>query len=50
MTRDEALQLLKGLAKSPDMETGHIKADEILLALIDDPEITEAYKALQPTD
>jgi len=46
MTREEALQQLKELIKRRDMETAHILADEILLALINDPEITEAYRAV----
>jgi hypothetical protein len=50
MTCDEALQQLKGLAQSNDMEAAHIAADKILLALINDPEITEAYMALESTD
>ena len=50
MTRDEAVQRLRDLCKSSDMEAAHIEADEILLALINDPEITAAYKALEATE
>jgi hypothetical protein len=50
MTREEALQQLRELAKHDDMDIAHIKADDILLALINDPEITAAYKALETTD
>jgi hypothetical protein len=38
-----ALEELKKLAKSRDTEAAHSQADAILLALIDDTEIDDAY-------
>jgi hypothetical protein len=47
MTRDEALAQLRECAKPGDAEISHILADEILLALIGDQEITEAFEAIK---
>ena len=49
MTRDEALTRLRQLAKGRargDAEEWHSEADEILVALLDDPEVAEAYNAV----
>jgi len=46
VTRDEALIELRELAKSQDAEVAHSVADDILLALIGDPEIEAAYEAV----
>jgi hypothetical protein len=45
MTRDDALKRLRELELG-DPEDAHIEADKILLDLIDDPEITEAFEAI----
>lgn len=45
MTRDEALERLAEL-RHDDPESGHIEADRILLALIDDAEVTAAFMAI----
>lgn len=47
MTRDEALARLRAIAELDDPEEGHIEADEILLALIGDDEISEAWNDLR---
>lgn len=43
LTRDEALAILRH--RTADQEGDHIAADEALLRLIGDPEITEAFFA-----
>lgn len=46
MTKEEALKRLRELASGKckgDDEEWHVEADEILLDLIDDDEIREAY-------
>lgn len=45
MTRDEALKRLRELQGS-DPESGHYEADQILLSLIGDVEIENAYRAI----
>ena len=45
MTRDEALAALRALG-DVDNETAHIEGDKILLRFIADPEIAEAWLAL----
>lgn len=42
MTKEEAIELLKGLEKD-DPETAHQKADSILLELINDSTVTGAF-------
>lgn len=44
--RGRALMKLRALAIGIDPETAHRDADEILLALLDDPEIQEAFEAV----
>jgi hypothetical protein len=46
MTKEKALRLLKAL-DGKDQETAHMEADEILLQIIDDREIREAYEAIE---
>lgn len=47
MTRDEALARLKEiLAENGDVEMAHIEADGVLLALINDAEISEAFNVI----
>jgi hypothetical protein len=44
VSKEEAIQRLRELARPPlDEEVVHPQADDILLALINDPEIEEAY-------
>jgi hypothetical protein len=43
--RDKALEELRGLFNG-DPEAGHLRADRILLDLIDDDEIREAFDAI----
>lgn len=45
MTRDEALEALKEIAAHTDFdpEVHHLNADQILVRLINDPEIAAAY-------
>lgn len=44
LTRDDALAKLKALADEPrDQVEAHREADRILLSLINDPEITDAF-------
>lgn len=45
MTRDELLTTLLNCA-SYDEEAGHYEADQVLVAFIDDAEITAAYANL----
>lgn len=46
MTKADALQQLHDLDLLDDEEIAHVRADDVLLALIDDDEITEAFKAI----
>lgn len=46
MTKAELLELLRRCAEDDDEETAHIRADGALLQFIDDPEIKEAYEAI----
>ena len=46
-TKTEALAALRALKGKSDSEYAHIDADEILLELIDDVEIREAFEALE---
>lgn len=46
MTREEALVTLRELAHLTDKEDAHMSADNVLLQLIDDREITEAFNAI----
>ncbi len=47
MTRDELLKLLAKCDDGyPDLEAGHLAADEGLLLYIDDAEIRTAYEAV----
>lgn len=44
ISREKALARLKELEACPEGEdAGHMEADRILLSLINDPEITEAF-------
>jgi hypothetical protein len=45
MTREQLLQILRN--PSGDTEADHARADDALLAYINDPEITEAYNAIE---
>ena len=45
--RERILSALKELANSPDTESAHGEADDLLVELIDDPEIRNAYDAIQ---
>jgi hypothetical protein len=47
MTKEELLRVLQKVAKGHDMKAGHTEADKALLAYINDPEITEAYKLIE---
>lgn len=46
LTREEALERLKKAAEDGDTEAAHADADDVLLDLIDDPEIRAAYDAV----
>ena len=46
MSKEELLQVLKDCAASYDQEGAHIEADEALIRYINDPEITEAFNAI----
>ena len=46
MTKEEILRRLDE-CKNSDTESGHMIADELLLAYIADPEITQAYKSIR---
>jgi hypothetical protein len=45
--RIRILNRLLELAKNDDPETGHVEADNLLLELIDDEEITKAFKSIR---
>lgn len=46
-TRDEVLARLRALGgPQADPECAHGEADDLLLALLNDPEITDAYEAI----
>ena len=47
ITREQLLAWLKINAESGDPETTHAAADRLLLRFIGDPEITEAFNALE---
>ena len=47
MTKEDAVAQLKALAGSDDPEVAHSHADSILLKLIDDPEVTKAFDAIE---
>lgn len=47
MNRDDLLVLLRSMHGDGDPEIYHPKADQALLAYINDPEITEAYEAIE---
>lgn len=44
MTKDELIEQLRAL--NEDTEQNHIDADALLLAYINDPDITDAYQAI----
>ena len=46
MTKKALLDKLRRLAKSDDTEGGHVNADAALLAYINDPDVSEAYHAI----
>jgi hypothetical protein len=46
LTKDELLKRLASLASDWDTEMAHYKADELLLAYINDAEITQAFEAI----
>lgn len=47
MTKSEALQKLEELNNGGDEEYNHIEADQVLLDLINDPEIEKAFDAIK---
>jgi hypothetical protein len=49
LTKEEALDMLRRLAEESKLnaEEPHADADDVLLRLIDDPEITQAYQAVE---
>lgn len=52
MSREEALKALRAIrtrqtSGQRDEEVDHADADDVLLALINDPEITEAYGLIE---
>lgn len=44
--RDKLLELLRSLAGSGDPETAHSMADDALLEYISDPEVSDAFNAI----
>jgi hypothetical protein len=44
--RTEVLRLLRDLARSEEPEIAHAEADDLLLRLINDPEIVAAFDAV----
>jgi len=46
VTKEEALAKLRGLHGHDDVEHAHSVADDVLLDLIDDDEIRDAYEAV----
>lgn len=46
ISREEALRLLREKCNTGDVESDHANADAVLLELIDDDEIQEAYDAI----
>jgi hypothetical protein len=46
VSRDELLAELRKLTKGGDEEINHCRADSLLLEFIDDPEVTEAFDAI----
>lgn len=46
MTKEELIAALKALAEDSPGEENHIEADGLLLAWINDPDIREAYEAI----
>ena len=47
MTIPEAIERLKELQASGDHEAAHSHADKVLLALIDNPEVTAAFDSIE---
>jgi len=49
ITRNEALERLREYhwISQHDPETAHICADEVLLEIVDDKEITEVYRSIR---
>jgi hypothetical protein len=45
-TRDEIIAEIKELSKMLDTETAHIRADELLLEIIDDEDVKAAFDAV----
>lgn len=45
--RERVLVELRRLERDGDTERAHVKADALLIELIDDPEVMEAYEAIQ---
>ena len=48
MTKDELIKCLKDIknGKSRDVEDNHGRADDLLLAYIDDEEVTDVYESI----
>jgi hypothetical protein len=46
MTKQHAIEELTKLRDSFDVESAHARADDILILLIDDQEIRDAYEAI----
>ena len=46
MTKDELIKALHDCRDNMDTETGHAKADDLLVEYINDPDIQEAYDAI----
>jgi len=46
LTKQEAIKQLKHISKNYDTECAHSFADDVLLKLIDDEEIKEAYDSV----
>lgn len=46
MTKDELIEALKDCEEADDTEQAHVKADQLLLAYINDSSVTEAFEAI----
>lgn len=45
LTKEELIKQLKAL-EDGDQETSHIKADELLIEFINDPDVTDAFYSI----
>lgn len=46
VTKQELIEKLRELKKDADLEMAHVDADDYLLEYINDPQVTEAFHAI----